>query len=109
MTPKPRLGRHERGRILVRTQTYRSCGAGDVLFFGAACHYLHCFVRHGRCNAFASSHGTRVQTSHSSCVVRITGMAFGWMGVTTAFGAVVESHKPNAARGSVWTWCLDRP
>ncbi len=31
----------------------------------------------GRCSAFASSHGARIQTSRSSSVVRITGMAFG--------------------------------
>jgi hypothetical protein len=44
----------------------------------------------GRCNAFASSHGARIQTSRSSTVVRITGMAFGWIGSTMAFGAVVR-------------------
>ena len=44
----------------------------------------------GRCNARASSHGARIHTSHSSGVVRITGMAFGWIGSTTAFGAVVR-------------------
>ena len=44
----------------------------------------------GRCNAFASSHGARIQTSRSSSVVRITGMAFGWIGSTMAFGAVVR-------------------
>jgi hypothetical protein len=44
----------------------------------------------GRCNALASSHGARIQTSHSSSVVRITGIAFGWIGSTTAFGAVVR-------------------
>ena len=44
----------------------------------------------GRCNDFASSHGARIQTSHSSCVVRITGMALGWIGSTIAFGAVVR-------------------
>jgi hypothetical protein len=44
----------------------------------------------GRCNAFASSHGARIHTSHSSCVVRITGMAFGWIGSTIAFGVVVS-------------------
>jgi hypothetical protein len=32
----------------------------------------------------------RIHTSHSSCVVRMTGMAFGWIGSTTAFGAVVR-------------------
>jgi spore coat polysaccharide biosynthesis protein SpsF (cytidylyltransferase family) len=31
-----------------------------------------------------------IQASHSSAVVRITGMAFGWIGSTIAFGAVVR-------------------
>jgi hypothetical protein len=44
----------------------------------------------GRCSAFASSHGARIQTSRSSSVVRITGMAFEWIGSTTAFGDVVR-------------------
>jgi len=34
----------------------------------------------GRCNALASSHDARIRTSHSSSVVRITGMAYGWIG-----------------------------
>jgi hypothetical protein len=42
----------------------------------------------GRCNAFASSHGAHIHTSRSSSVVRITGMAFGWIGSTMAFGEV---------------------
>jgi hypothetical protein len=42
----------------------------------------------GRCNAFASSHGARIQTSRSSPVVRITGIALGWIGSTTAFGEI---------------------
>jgi hypothetical protein len=29
------------------------------------------------CSALASSHDARIQTSHSSSVVRITGIAFG--------------------------------
>ena len=33
----------------------------------------------GRRSALASSHGARNQASRSSSVVRITGMAFGWM------------------------------
>jgi hypothetical protein len=37
----------------------------------------------------ASSQGARIHTSHSSGVVRITGMAFGCIGSTTAFDAVV--------------------
>lgn len=44
----------------------------------------------GRCNAFASSHGARIQTSRSSSVSSITGIAFGWIGATTAFGVVVR-------------------
>ena len=32
--------------------------------------------------------GARIQTSHSSSVVRITGIALGWIGSTIAFGAV---------------------
>jgi len=47
----------------------------------------------GRCKALASSHGARTQTSRSSSVVRITGMAFGWIGSTIAFGAVVRKPK----------------
>jgi hypothetical protein len=34
----------------------------------------------GRCSAFASSHGARIQTSRSSSVVKNTGIAFGWIG-----------------------------
>jgi hypothetical protein len=44
----------------------------------------------GRCNAFASSQGARIQTSRSSSLVRITGIAFGWIASTMAFGAVVR-------------------
>src|SRR5712675_1811070 len=51
----------------------------------------------GRCNALASSHGARIQTSRSSSVVRITGIAFGWIGATTAFGAVVRKPYTQAA------------
>ena len=50
----------------------------------------------GRCSALASSHGARIHTSRSSSVVRITGMAFGWIGSTTAFGEVVR--KPGRLR-----------
>jgi hypothetical protein len=32
----------------------------------------------------------RIQTSRSSSVIRITGIALGWIGSTTAFGAVVR-------------------
>src|SRR5258708_6598581 len=38
----------------------------------------------GRCSAFASSQDARIQASRSSSVVRITGMAFVWIGSTIA-------------------------
>lgn len=44
----------------------------------------------GRCSAVASSHGARIHTSLSSSVVKITGIALGWIGGTMAFGAVVR-------------------
>jgi hypothetical protein len=47
----------------------------------------------GRCSAFASSHGARIQTSRSSSVVRITGIALGCIGSTTAFGDGVGLTK----------------
>jgi hypothetical protein len=36
-----------------------------------------------------STHGARIQTSRSWSVVKITGIAIGWIGSTIAFGAVV--------------------
>jgi len=45
----------------------------------------------GRCKALASSQGARIHTSRSSSVVRITGMALGWIGSTSALGAVVRN------------------
>jgi hypothetical protein len=39
---------------------------------------------HGLCNALALSHGARIQTSRSSLVVKITGIALGWIGSTIA-------------------------
>src|SRR6202000_2169488 len=47
----------------------------------------------GRCKTFASSHGARIHTSRSSSVVRITGIAFEWIGSTTAFGDVVRKPR----------------
>ena len=44
----------------------------------------------GRCRTFASSHGALIQTSTSSGVVWITGIAFGWITSTSAFGSVVR-------------------
>src|ERR1700692_612300 len=47
----------------------------------------------GRCSFRASSGGAVIQTSTSSGVVRITGIAFGWMEPTSAFGSVVRNAK----------------
>jgi hypothetical protein len=53
----------------------------------------------GRCIALASFHGARIQTSHSSGVVRITGIALGWIGSTIAFGDVVRSGVDQTSHG----------
>jgi hypothetical protein len=45
----------------------------------------------------------RIQTSRSSSVVRITGIAFGWIGSTTAFGEVVKNRKRGEGRRWVST------
>ena len=52
----------------------------------------------GRCNAFASSHGARIQTS----VVRITGIGFGWIDATIAFGAVSQKADRAALPQVEW-------
>jgi len=45
----------------------------------------------GRCSGFASSRGALIQAFHSSSVVRIADIAFGWISSTMAFGAEVRS------------------
>jgi hydrogenase/urease accessory protein HupE len=50
----------------------------------------------GRWSDFASSHGARSQTSRSSSVVKITGIALGWIGSTTTFGAVGDRLRLGA-------------
>lgn len=47
----------------------------------------------GRCSDFASSHETRSQTSYSSAVSRITGIALGWTRLTYALGSQVRNPK----------------
>jgi hypothetical protein len=53
----------------------------------------------GRCNALASCQGARIQTSRSSSVVKITGIALGWIGPTIALGDVGlhvgRRHQPH--------------
>ena len=51
----------------------------------------------GRCNALASSHGARIQTSRSSSVVRITGMAFEW--TARIFEVVRTALQPRIQTG----------
>jgi hypothetical protein len=46
--------------------------------------------RGGRCNASASFVDAVSQASTSAWVVRMTGMALGWMALTSAFGSVVK-------------------
>jgi hypothetical protein len=49
-------------------------------------------AHHPAMAAAAPSHSTlRIQTSRSSSVVKITGIALGWIGSTMAFGAVVKN------------------
>ena len=47
----------------------------------------------------ASFHGARIHTSRSSSVVRITGIVFGWMGSTIAFGDVVRKPYTRCGPG----------
>jgi hypothetical protein len=47
----------------------------------------------GLCSAFASSQGACIHNSRSSLVVKITGMALGWIGSTIAFGEVRTHHR----------------
>ena len=49
----------------------------------------------GRCNSRAFGASAASQRPTSSGVVRMTGMAFGWIDATTALGAVVR--KPNSS------------
>jgi hypothetical protein len=62
-----------------------------VLFVGPA-HYNPegiIWQRALQCFGFIP-HDARIHTSRSSSVVRITGMAFGWIASTAAFGDVVR-------------------
>jgi hypothetical protein len=61
-----------------------------VLLVGAPHHDLEGLVPHRPLQRLGLFHGARIQTSRSSSVVGITGIAFGWIGSTTAFGDVVR-------------------
>lgn len=71
------------------------CHAPRITIFSAS-------SGNGCCRAFASSHGARIHTSHSSSVVRITGMALGWIrlddGIRRSRQETVD--KANSGRSS---------
>jgi hypothetical protein len=51
----------------------------------------------------------RTHASRSSSVVSITGIAFGWIGLTVAFGAIVKKPYTDDGPVSPSTSCHDRP
>ena len=64
-----------------------------ILFVGPAHDDPERIIRQWPLQHLASSHGARIQPSRSSSVSRITCMAFGWIGSTTAFGDVVKQSS----------------
>jgi hypothetical protein len=80
-SPQGRLGRTSRKTLCRRL----------IFLIRTASHDPEPSSGNGLCSALASSQGARIQTSRSSSVVRITGMALGWIGSTMAFGAVVKN------------------
>jgi hypothetical protein len=61
-----------------------------ILFVGPAHDDPERIIRQRALQCLGLVPGARIQTSRSSSVVRITGMAFGWIGSTTGFGDVVR-------------------
>jgi len=90
----PQLPLETRGKFLAASHVLRrgpvAYAAALSSFSGPRMTISSASSGRGRCSAFASSHGARIQTSRSSSVVRITGIAFGWIGTTMAFGDVVK-------------------
>ena len=82
-----------------RTGIRRRVSCGGCLV-STASHDLHVSSGNGRCSAFASSRGARIQTSRSSSVVRITGIAFGWIGSTIALDDAVKKPSTRCGRTS---------
>jgi hypothetical protein len=90
------FGSRQKLMIRYRARINISLGQNPILFSAPRMTILSASPGGGRCNAFASSHGARIQASRSSSVVRITGMALAWIGFTTANGQIVS--VPNATR-----------
>ena len=61
----------------------------------------------GRCSASASFAGAVSQRSISARVVRMTGIALGWIGATTAFGSVVRKAKRSLVVSPSLTFLTD--
>ena len=78
----------------------RASGGDLVLLIRAAHDDPQGLIGQGRCSAFASSQGARIQISSSSSVVRMTGIAFSWIGSTTAFASVVRKRKRTSPEGN---------
>jgi len=72
---RPRL---PHGAFLMREQSNRHAAALSSLSTPRATTF-NPSSGNGRCKAFASSHGARIQASRSSAVVKITGIALGWI------------------------------
>ena len=61
----------------------------------------------GRSSFRASSGGAIIQVSTSCGVVRITGIAFGWMAPTSAFASVVRKAKMSLVVSPSFTFRTD--
>jgi hypothetical protein len=78
--PKEKIARRSRLSAGSRLDVVIRVGHGadpSVFSFSPVSTTLSAPSGSGRCSAFASSHGARIQTSSSSVVVRITGIALG--------------------------------
>jgi hypothetical protein len=76
-TSDGRQGATKREGRLTITGDASSCCCCSILFVGPRITILCASSGSVRCNILASAHGARIQTSRSSSVVRMTGIAFG--------------------------------
>jgi len=71
-------------------------GGLDVLIAAPTAHYSinsRSSSGSGRCNNLASDQGAESHAAVSAASVRITGIAFGWIGTTTPLGSQVRKAK----------------
>jgi hypothetical protein len=83
------LGDNDRATAVTVACSATEPGRRHVFLVCPAGSDQHPVVRQRPLKPFVSSHGGCIQTSCSKSVVRINGIAFGWIGPTTAFGDVV--------------------